>query len=399
MKRFVVGAAALVAIATGAMPADAAWNNVFQPTLFGRWRRPAVVNNYYGAPQVVAASPVVAAMPACNTCQQPPVIAASPPPAPAPSNCNQCQTNYTQRCYYQPVTTYESRSYYEPVTSYQTKYHYEPVTSYRYSCYYDPNTCSYKQMATPTTSYSLRAQSCPVQSWVQRCAQVPVTSYQKSCYMQPQTTCCTTTEGAPIPMGPTAMANPAPMMAPPQMAPPMVAPPTYANPYANPLPPVTSVPGSVPPPPSINEQRTPPPGPAGPSSGSSMFDRYYGPTGTTTKSNNTWQPAPTLAPPIPASQPAPQVKLEGIVMNPDANVRGQVVKGENAPRANADILFVSRESGQRRQVKANANGQFAVDLASGEWLVYMPTSSGAPAYHSSVNVATRQPTMLTLVNR
>jgi hypothetical protein len=383
MKRFVVGAAALVAIATGAMPADAAWNNVFQPTLFGR-RQPTVVNNYYAVPSVVGASPVVAASPACSTCQQPPVVAASPPPVAAPSNCNQCQTSYTQRCYYQPVTTYESRSYYEPVTTYQTKYHYEPVTSYRYSCYYDPCTCSYKQVATPTTSYSLRAQSCPVQSWVQRCAQVPVTSYQKSCYLQPQTTCCTTTEGAPIPMGPTAMANPAPVMA----APPM---------QANPLPPVTSSP--VPPPPSINEQRTPPPGPTGPSSGSSMFDRYYGPTGLNTKSNSTWMPAPTLAPPIPAAQPAPQVKLEGIVMNPDANVRGQVTKADNAPRANADVLFVSRESGQRRHVKADATGSFAVDLPSGEWLVYMPTSSGAPAYHSSVNVAGRQPTMLTLVNR
>jgi len=391
MKRFVVGAAAFVAIATGAMPADAAWNNVFQPTLFGRCRQPAVTNNYYSPPAVVQASPV------CATCQ--PQVAYSAP-APAPQPCQQCTTNYTQRCMYEPVTTYESRSYYEPVTTYKTNYHYEPVTSYRMSCYYDPACCSYKQVAVPTTSYSLRAQSCPVQSWVQRCAQVPVTSYRKSCYLQPQTTCTTTTEGAPIPMGATAMAPPpAPCPTCGPNAPVAAAPPAYpapmAAPPAQPLPPVSN----VPPPPSINEQRTPAPsGPSGPT-GSNLYDRYYGPTGTTTKSNGTWQPAPTLAPPVPATQPAPQVKLEGIALAPDANVRGQVVKGDNAPRSNADVLFVSQDSGQRRQIKANAAGQFEVDLPAGEWLVYMPTSTGGASFHSRVQVANRQPTNLTLVNR
>src|SRR5688572_16918063 len=165
-------------------PAQAAWNNVFQPTLFGRLRK--TTTSHYVAPAVAYASPVVAATPVCNNCQ------------PAPQN--QCSTSYSQRCYYQPVTTYETKSYYEPVTTYETKSYYEPVTSYRYSCYYDPCTCTTKQVATPVTSYQLRQQSCPVQSWVQRCVQVPVTSYQKACYWQPQTTCCTTTQGALIPI-------------------------------------------------------------------------------------------------------------------------------------------------------------------------------------------------------
>ena len=195
MRPLMVGLCALGICSAAVEPAAAAWNNVFQPTLFGRNQAPTT-SSYYGAPAVVYSSPVVAApvlpvvaaaSPACSTCNAPP----------QPS----CNTSYTQRCYYQPVTTYETKSYYEPVTTYQTSYYYEPVTSYRYSAYYDPCSCGYQQVATPVTSYQLRAQSSPVQSWVQRCAQVPVTSYQKSCYWQPQTTCCQTSVGALIPAG------------------------------------------------------------------------------------------------------------------------------------------------------------------------------------------------------
>jgi hypothetical protein len=166
MRPLMVGLCALGLWSAAAEPAAAAWNNVFQPTLFGRNR--TSTSNYYVAPAVVYSSPVAAvpvvaaAIPACNTCNAPP----------QPS----CSTSYTQRCYYQPVTTYETKTYYEPVTTYQTSYYYEPVVSYRYSAYYDPCSCGYQQVATPVTSYQLRAQSSPVQSWVQRCAQVPVTA-------------------------------------------------------------------------------------------------------------------------------------------------------------------------------------------------------------------------------
>src|SRR5947209_10077603 len=158
MRPLMVGLCALGLWAAAAEPARAAWNNVFQPTLFGRSR---TSTSYYVAPAVVYSAPVAAvpvvaaAVPACSTCNAPP----------QPS----CTTSYTQRCYYQPVTTYETKTYYEPVTTYQTSYYYEPVTSYRYSSYYDPCSCSCQQVATPVTSYALRAQNCPVQSWAQRC--------------------------------------------------------------------------------------------------------------------------------------------------------------------------------------------------------------------------------------
>src|SRR5262249_21305659 len=164
---------ALVLLASQAVPARAAWCNVFQVTCFCRHRAPATASYYY-AP---APSPVTA-------CYEP---------------CPQvCTTRYVQRCYYQPVVSYQTKSYYEPVTTYRTSYYYEPVTSYSYSCYYDPCTCSYKQVACPTTSYQLRSQTCAVQSWAQRCCTVPVTTYQQSFYWEPVTSCCTpTTYAAP----------------------------------------------------------------------------------------------------------------------------------------------------------------------------------------------------------
>src|SRR5438094_310225 len=99
MKPMMVSVCALGLLAAEAGPAAAAWNNVYQTTLFGRCRRQPTVAQYVAVP-AVAASP-------CTTC-------ASPPPC-APA----CSTSYVQRCYYQPVTAYQTQTYYEPVTTYQ----------------------------------------------------------------------------------------------------------------------------------------------------------------------------------------------------------------------------------------------------------------------------------------
>ncbi len=344
-------------------PAGAAWNNVFQPTLFERFCRPRT-SNYYTPPAVVHSSPVatVAALPAapCNTC--------APCPQPA------CSTSYVQRCYYQPVTSYTTQTYYEPVTTYRTSYYYEPVTSYRYSCYYDPCSCSYQQVATPVTSYQLRAQNCPVQSWVQRCAQVPVTTYQKSCYWQPQTTCCQTTTGALIPA---------------DGAVPMVAP-------TNPPPNITP----TNPPPSLNEQRTP--GTGTPGTGSPLYDKsYYPQPQPMGVPNAAWKPALGLpAFPTTAPVPPPPVKLDRIVVGPDATVEGQVVRSDNTPRPNAKVDFVSSQHPAARQsVTANSAGRFQVSLASGSWNVYLQGPDGATIFHSRIDVQDSQTARLTLVNR
>jgi hypothetical protein len=224
--------AALCLAALAGSPAQAAWDNVFQPACNNCKSR----SSYYG--------PVVAqASPAANGCQQ-------------------CTTRYEQRCYYQPVTVYEDRSYYEKVTTYRTSYYNEPVCSYRYSCYYDPCTCSYKQVATPVTSYVQKAQCSPVESWVQRCCKVPVTVSQRIDYMVPIQTCTTTTEGAPIAV--------------PQQPCPQ---PTYTPTAATvPLPPQPQASAPTPP--------IGPSGPAGPGVGSGQ-NLYYPPTNPT---SGNWQP-------------------------------------------------------------------------------------------------------------
>src|SRR5438445_2360614 len=94
MKPLMVSVCALGLLAAEAGSAAAAWNNVYQTTLFGRCRRHQTTAAY-------AAVPVVAAAP-CTTC-------ASPPPC-APA----CSTSYVQRCYYQPVQTLQTQTYYEP---------------------------------------------------------------------------------------------------------------------------------------------------------------------------------------------------------------------------------------------------------------------------------------------
>src|SRR5947209_20619141 len=75
MRPLMVGLCALGLWAAAAEPARAAWNNVFQPTLFGRSR---TSTSYYVAPAVVYSAPVAAvpvvaaAVPACSTCNAPP---------------------------------------------------------------------------------------------------------------------------------------------------------------------------------------------------------------------------------------------------------------------------------------------------------------------------------------
>src|SRR5262245_12439573 len=167
---------ALAVLAT-ADTSRAAWDNVFQLSCF---RCPPRTSNY------VAASPFVAAAPAC------------PQPCPQPCPQQVCTTQYVQRCYYQPVTSFVQKTFYEPVTTFRTSFYCEPVCTYRYSCYFDPCTCSYQQVAVPVTSYQLRSRCEPVTSYLQRCQMVPVQSYKLSYYYEPVTTCCTTTVGSPI---------------------------------------------------------------------------------------------------------------------------------------------------------------------------------------------------------
>jgi hypothetical protein len=361
MRSLTIALGTLAATLALAADVSAAWNNVYQPTLFGRLRRST--SNYAPAPVVAYAAPVAVAVPTCHTCQSAPQ--------------QQCTTNYVQRCYYQPVTTYQSQSYYEPVTTMQTSYYYEPVTSYRYSCYYDPCTCSYQQVATPVTSYSLRAQCCPVQSWVQRCAQVPVTSYQKACYLEPRTTCCQTTVGALIPA----------QCDTPGVVPNYGAPPAYgAGPPQIHASPPNGVQPQVPAgPPQIKDNLAP----HGPNVGNTSF---------TPRIAYTAQPNWQVTNHAQNKAQAPPVKLERIVFGPESFVEGQIVRKDQTPNSGANILFVSADNGARHTATANAAGRFQIHLAKGNWLVYVPGRDGTPLFHSRVNVNDNQAARINVVN-
>jgi hypothetical protein len=278
-----------------------------------------------------------------------PVACCNPCPPPPPV----CQTSYVQRCYYQPVTTYETKTYYEPVTTYRTSYYYEPVTTVRYSSYFDPACCSYKQVATPVTSYQLKAQSCPVQTWVQRCCSVPVTSYQRSCYWQAQTSCCGN-GGAPM------MSMPMPG------APPNI---TEQRQTA--------------PPPLINEQPNP------------QFDKYYGPS----TPGASYRQLPPAGQPLPQTPP-PSVKLDRIAFGPETPVTGQLVSEQNAPLANAKLLFVSAQrQAPQQNVTADTTGNFQATLAPGGWLIYVDAPDGRQVFHSRIEVTDQQASPFRLVSR
>jgi len=363
MKTFTIALGALAAWTATALDVSAAWNNVYQPTLTCFFRRHhQQTANYCCPPAVAYSSPVVAASPCPQPCQQ------------------QCSTTYIKRSYYTPVTTYVTQSYYEAVTTTQTSYYYEPVTSYRYSCYYDPCTCSYQQVATPQTCYELRSKCCPVQTWVKRCCQVPVTTMQESFYLEPRTTCCTTTVGAPIPYcngGSTVIGN------------------GGAAVIGNAAAPGTGNPPNVianPPPQQQQQQTAPPPqikdsfAPSGPNVGNTSLQQQ-----------SQWQ-APATITPQSNTQPHPQVKLDRIVFGPESYVEGQIVRTDNVPRPNVSVLFVSADNGRRETATANNAGRFQINLASGNWLVYVQGRDGAAQFHSKLSVQENQTARLTVVN-
>jgi hypothetical protein len=271
--------------------------------------------------------------PPCTTCQ-------------APCACP-TTTAYVQRTYYQPVTSYQAETHYEPVTSYRTSYYYEPVTSYTYSSYYDPCGCSCQQVATPVTSYRMRSQCNAVVNYVARVSYKPVTSYRQSCYM----------EAVQVPACPTAPSCPTCQAAPPAA----VAVP--AAPVAPPL----NVSPEPPPAAGLNEQRSLPP------AGLSEQKQYYTPVPPTSQS----RPAP--APVTPAFKPERVASLSGSPVN------GQVVRNDFAPRAGAQVVFVNAQK-QDVRTTADAAGRFQVNLASGNWSVYVSDTAGGLAYHNQFTV-------------
>src|SRR5262249_54395827 len=105
------------------------------------------------------------------------------------------------------------------------------------------------------------------------------------------------------------------------------------------------------------------------------------------------QPAPG---PLP---PPPPIKLDGIVMGPDSNLQGQVVRLDRTPQANAKVQFVSAQSGKTFTTVSNSAGRFSVTLPSGNWLVYLVGADDIPVYNTQLAINGTQPPGFTLVSR
>jgi hypothetical protein len=319
--------------------APAAWDNVFQVTCFGCKQRPAT-SSYY-----------IAAAPPCSTC---------PAPCPCPTT-----TAYVQRTYYTPVTNYQCETHYEPVTSYRTSYYYEPITSYTYSSYYDSCSCSCQQVATPVTSYRLRSQCNAVVNYVARVSYRPVTTYRQSCYM----------EAVQVPACPSACptcSTPAPVAA---------AVVTPAVPGAvTPAPPLNLPAEQQPATPGLSEQRSLPPAGI-----QEQRQDYYMPPSSQRRT----------APVVPSYKPE-RVASRTVA---GATVNGQVVANNgNTPRPGAQLVFLN-SARQDVRATADATGRFQVNLASGNWFVYVSEPNGGLAYHNQFTVDPSATGPLTVVSR
>src|SRR5262249_36960878 len=102
----------------------------------------------------------------------------------------------------------------------------------------------------------------------------------------------------------------------------------------------------------------------------------------------------------PAAQPPAPVRLDRVVSASRADLSGQVVLGNNAPRSNARLLFVSLTRGAQPQyATADGWGRFHVTLASGGWLVYVNDAKDKPVFHSKIDMLERDNRQVTLVAR
>ncbi len=363
--RIVLWVGGLVALATGAGRADAAWNNVFQVCCLGCKSAPPATSNYTAAyPAYPSYSQYMAAYPAdAGSCPQ---------PCPQPCPQRVCETRYEQRTYYAPETHYETRTAYDPVTTYSKSYYWEPVTSYRVSCYYDSCSCSYKQISTPVTSYRIREQCCPVQSWVARCYSVPVTVMKPYTRCEPVTSCYWTNAVAQAPA-------PCPQQAP-----------AGAGAYDN-HPPAGGA--------GVNDTG------AGAGAGTSdsqkrSFDPYN-PQGY--RQYLPQSPAPPKAAPSTSMradtfvQVPPAVRLDKIVPVPPANVEGTVVRADSKPDAGARLTF--KRAGETHTVTADAGGRFKATLASGDWTVYTQRADGQLVVNSRIDVREGKTSEVKLTSR
>src|SRR5207253_9536175 len=87
------------------------------------------------------------------------------------------------------------------------------------------------------------------------------------------------------------------------------------------------------------------------------------------------------------STPPARVRMDRIVSLSGTEVRGQVLHGDTTPWAGARIMFVNLEKKDARQsISTNEVGAFQLQLAKGDWLVYVQGVDGRPIYQKTLDV-------------
>jgi hypothetical protein len=265
--------------------------------------------------------------------------------APVAGNCEpQARVSYVQRCYYQPETTYRNESYYVPVKENVKSYYYEPVTSYKYTSYYDPCTGCCQKLATPTTSYVMKERCNSVTRWVEQTRVVPVTSYKSVTMYTPVVT---------------------------YYYPPVSCPSAFKIPLA---------------PPRVDAQPTPTAPPTVIENGDSIPK----------------QTLPTTPNSIPRSMPPTSSKTSAAytASRTKAVLRGELVKNDQAtPRPGTKVIFVNAQTSVRQEAVTNGFGEFDLQLAAGEWYVYLGQGDGRAVYHKKLSVKSDDVRDMLLVSR
>jgi hypothetical protein len=215
----------------------------------------------------------------------------------------------------------------------------------------------------------MRSQCNAVVNYVARVSYRPVTSYRQSCYM----------EAVQVPACPTACPTcpgPAPVAAA------VVVPPAVAPATVTPAPPL-NLPAEQPASPGLSEQRSLPPAGV-----NEQRQEYYPPLPPASRRS---VPQPTV--PVYKPERVASRTLSG------ATVNGQVVMNNgNTPRPGAQLVFLN-SARQDVRTTADAAGRFQVNLASGNWYVYVTDPSGGLAYHNQLTVNPGDAGPLTVVSR
>lgn len=267
-----------------------------------------------------------------------------------PQPCAQPErrVEYVQRSYYQPVTEWKRETYKVPVRETVKSFYWDEVKSYSYTSYYDPCSQQCQQIAVPRTSYVLKEQCNSVERFVEKTRLVPVKSYRE------------VTETTPVVTY-------------------YYPPTTRSSNYLIPAPPVGA--------PRVDEFRNAP----------QVSPETISPTDLPTGGSNYPRPMPPPTKPgVSRSTP-----MNANTASRPARLRGEVVEQDQlTPKAGSKLVFVNAlDHDDRKYTKANAFGEFELQLPAGDWYLYVDRGDGQAVRYKKLTVAANDQREFKLVSR